>query len=36
MPQFVKIELQKRNGKRRFRLRVWKIALTLEFPSSPA
>jgi hypothetical protein len=36
MPRFVKFETQKRNGKRRFRLRIWKFAVTVEYPSSPA
>ena len=34
IPQFVELTFQKRNGKRRLRLRIWLFAVTLEFPSS--
>jgi hypothetical protein len=33
MPQFVKFELQERRGKRRFHIQLWKLAVTIEFPS---
>jgi hypothetical protein len=33
MPQLVKLEMQKRQGKRRFYIRFWKLAVTIEFPS---
>jgi len=33
-PPLVKVELTKRNGKRRLRVRFWKFAIVLEYPSS--
>ena len=33
-PPLVKVELSKRNGKRRFRVRIWKFAIVIEYPSS--
>jgi hypothetical protein len=30
----VRFTVRKKNGKARYRLRIWKLALTVEFPSS--